>query len=75
MFGSLRHACVAGASSRLAPDEPMRRLRRVIYAEAERQRLLRGGLQAARVSPPFGGCMIRIAITAGAFDVNIGRAS
>jgi hypothetical protein len=43
----------------------MRRLRRIVCAEAERRRLLRGGVQAARVSLSR---MIRIAIAAAAFE-------
>jgi hypothetical protein len=61
VFGAVRHARVAGAAATHEADEPLRRLRRVIQAEAERQRLLRGG----RVSLSR---MIRIAIAAAAFE-------
>ena len=61
----MRHARVAGAAATHEADEPLRRLRRVIQAEAERQRLLLGSVQTAGISLSR---MIRIAIAAAAFE-------
>jgi hypothetical protein len=64
VFGAVHHARVAGAAATHEADEPLRRLRRVIQAEAERQRLLLGSVQTAGISLLR---MIRIAIAAAAF--------